>query len=171
MKNTLLSAMGFEDADLKTAAHDEIMLWIDSHAEKVAAQALAQCGINCLSSRVVKKSWEVPITANGGRTIGFIDMYMQVDIDFGREDGLSTASYGILVEAKSKITSLGEVIRQIRAYEMGRPSNVGSARMSGYLSAIVCPDSRFSSVLNSQSIAFIQSPSDPAPLSSSGGLF
>lgn len=164
--------MGFEDNDLKTATHDEIMLWIDRNAEQVAADVLTQHGINFLASRVTNKVWEAPITsATGGRAIGFIDMYMQVEIDFDREGGTSTTTYGLLVEAKSKIASLGEVIRQIRAYQTGRPANVGYARTQNYLCAIVCPDDRFAAVLNSQKIAFIKSPEPTPPVIQQGGLF
>lgn len=170
MKNTLLSAIGFEDHDLKTPEHDRIMLWVDLNADAVAAEAWKFFRINELSKTgkygehraasefvgVAKKTWEMPVLAGVGRVIGFIDMRLDCHgrFDQGGQDRIVPVE--INIEVKSTIKSIGELIRQVRAYHCE------------YF-VVVCPDDRFAEIIRSQGIGFVKCP--PVAPGHSGDLF
>jgi hypothetical protein len=105
-------------------------------------------------------TWEKPVLS-GTYTVGFIDMEIKTtrsrlfsvspdredDFNFGWTQEVSGRTAQHLIEVKPKITSLGEVIRQIRLYETHCPSG----------RFYVCsPDARFESALKSQRIGFIK---------------
>lgn len=108
--------------------------------------------------KILAKEWEKPIIENG-RPIGFLDMYVEHTISYEIRlsfNGLGTECKWevftmpnvIGFEVKSSISSIGEVIRQIRMYQ-------------SYIKIpffIVCPDSRFETTLVEQKIGFIKYP-------------
>lgn len=86
-------------------------------------------------------SSEIPLTSKTDYIIGYID----VAIDYGR------GSPSLYVEAKPKIKSFGETLRQIRTYKNYRDYNVKYV--------IYSPDTRFKAAFESQGIKFV-TPSD-----------
>lgn len=166
------------DRDLSTPAHDAIMLWLQGNLATVIPQVLERWrapgevewpadqtrNLKTIpehpGNRISRVTWEYPIIRPGGFIVGYIDMLVEVESPFlsmGRdrkpviqwEGGTSDDPTGVLFEVKSRITSIGEVIRQIRAYE--------TVHKSAYF-CIVCPDDRFADVIRGQRIAFVKSP-------------
>ena len=102
---TISERFGFSDPELKTARHDEIMIWLDEnlegcmdhlvedidqekvdHAEKVreaARKFWPQKDLGPLPAadkvRVIGKVWEFPVS-DRQYVIGFVDMYAEVGI-------------------------------------------------------------------------------------------
>lgn len=135
--NTLQSKFGFQDEDLKTPKHDEIMLWLDNHLENIISKL--EDGEFYISHKI----WEQPIvTGHNNFTIGFVDMYVIAT------DKNTLRDLGYCFEVKSSIPSLGEVIRQIRMYEQHCQSNPKFV--------VVSPDNRFEPALKSQGIGFVK---------------
>lgn len=174
---TLQERMGFRDDELATPKHDEIMLWLDENVERILTLqgpwqyeqkeidhlrwAAGVTITGCPPERHIniQKIWERPITSGVNNfIIGFVDMEIVADefkLSFTERKGIYTwdkapiisrvASY--MVEVKPKIESLGEVIRQIRSYQV-------YSRNSKFY--ICCPDNRFEKQLASQGIGFIR---------------
>jgi len=113
-----------------------------------------------------KQIFEYPIDNHKGFLMGFADLYVEaVDYDYGlagvRDDCyhardleivVSPTGYELMFEVKTKIPSLGEVLRQVRMYESA------SRRTYQVKFFIVSPDSRFRSVIEEQGIGFVECP-------------
>lgn len=129
---TLLSRMGFQDSDLTTPLHDEIMLWLDARLRRKFPN---------LESII----WEHPVKRDNF-IIGYIDLLMC--------RRTLTGGDSVAFEVKTKIPSLGEVIRQIQTYRT-------TERIHDRQYVIVCPDDRFAAALKGQGIGFLKyDPSD-----------
>lgn len=100
---TLQQRFGFTDQDLKTPAHDAIMMWLDKHVEDAvrgvvgswvgdckrwwAKNELAAIGAALdepmtsknIPLRVMKTIWERPVM-NKGYMIGFVDLEARVEL-------------------------------------------------------------------------------------------
>jgi hypothetical protein len=113
----------------------------------------------------LSKVWEAPIK-NGSFLIGFVDMLVTAKFpeleltifDDSRMETKTPPKWDVnwislphaLFEVKPHISSLGEVIRQVRMYETY--VNLGDRFF------VVCPDARFAQQLEAQSIGFLQCP-------------
>lgn len=101
---TIQQRFGFQDQDLKTPGHDQIMLWLDSTVEqelitRIGEQTWTEKEISDFfswldkdkyhydatwalpekpPSRIRGKIWEFPITS-GNYVIGFVDLRVNVD--------------------------------------------------------------------------------------------
>lgn len=144
---------GFVDSEILTDNHDKIMIWLDSVAEQIVSDLVKDY---CEGEIKVRKEWERPIVKGSSQyktIVGYIDMACIVE-KFEGEDETGRKHYrnyaGFAFEVKSKITSIGEVIRQIKQYKT-------FCNYSKFF--IVCPDDRFEKILESQGIGFIKSPS------------
>lgn len=107
--------------------------------------------------KVLSKEWEYAITNKYRDMVGFIDMRVCVEVphlvldQFGagfRWQFIKPITRPIHFEVKSRISSLGEVIRQVRMYQ---------AHVSGPF-IIVSPDDRFQKMIRQQKIGFIKYP-------------
>jgi hypothetical protein len=136
---SLQEKFGFFDEALKTPAHDVLMFWIDEHIEEVLAEVFRADK----SLRVFSKTWEMPIKDERGYLLGVADMAVQAFI----EDHIA-----VMIEAKPKIDSLGELIRQIRIYQFGGAFD----RRPKWL--VISPEERFAVKLREQGILFHKSP-------------
>lgn len=126
------------------------------------------------SIQIVEKKWELPVTSNATsingyksatNLIGFIDLQVTFNfweltvsgIDFYKEDVVSQISWNqslkrnyktLLIEVKTKISTLGELFRQINTYRT-------------YLAGdyfVVCPDDTEKEYIESQNIKFYKYP-------------
>jgi hypothetical protein len=106
------------------------------------------------SLRIIDKTWEYAIE-NKKFVIGFIDLsitYVRSDeiaVEVANQEAIITQRYReptILFEVKSEIKSLGEVIRQIRMYQVYKNNSY----------CVVCPDDRFAAQLRAQGIWFLK---------------
>src|SRR5437868_3948911 len=135
--------LGFQDKELSTPKHDEIMLWLDSwietelpsiikwekieidDLESVLPDSLGLVLPNIPPIKLGKKIWEQPIV-DKTYTIGFADMMIEYVYPHLRL-GSDKKSFQIEIntydsrlaffEVKPSIPSLGELIRQIRMYQ------------------------------------------------------
>lgn len=170
---TLQQRFGFQDDDLKSANHDEIMIWLDENIEVIMNGFLVtdksgdQDDLGDFASQVtvIKKQWEMPIM-NGNFMIGFIDMLVRASVPFLCEYPKQIGPFpdyesipchtrwscelkDFMFEVKCSIPSLGELLRQLAMYrQYNRDSDV----------IVVCPDNKFEKALSSQGVGFIHYP-------------
>lgn len=128
-----------EDGDLSTPQHDELVLQLMNKKNAVELYSIV-FGEDIEESKINVES-EIPLSTKNEFIIGYIDII----IDCGRYDP------SIYVEAKPKIKSFGETLRQIRTYMNYRNYNVRYVLYS--------PDTRFKAAFESQGITFL-TPSD-----------
>jgi hypothetical protein len=170
--STLQQRFGFQDSDLKSPDHDQIMIWLDTYAEEIVKLILKYDGnwenqndpnIKHLIERIgeppekpslkIKKVWEYAVTGRNGFMVGFIDMLVEVDLpylDLHREKWMATSTRtSVFFEVKTTIPSLGELIRQIRMYQ----EYIGKRKFY-----VVASDSKYVKQLNQQGIGFIKYP-------------
>ena len=152
---TLAQKMGFCDTDLSTPRHDEIMLWLDSHIESVVKTV-----VDDRPGKVKRRIWEYPIlTGRNDFTVGFVDLMVWAEVETVSGKGeLYDAEVVLAFEVKPKIPSLGELIRQIRHQETYLKDLHSSGYRSEFYMAVVSPDDRWATNLESQDIRFILAP-------------
>jgi hypothetical protein len=142
---------GFIDPEVATDNHDKVMLWLDANIESIVASIFNKEKTEDLKTT---SQWERPITKGDGKyktIVGYMDMLCTVRKKSSPDD----EEYRYLLdhicfEVKSKITSIGEVIRQINQYKTFLPP----VRF-----VIVSPDDRYSDILTNQGIYFVKCPS------------
>lgn len=188
----------FDDPDLKTPMHDEIMVWLDSwlrdwnnvqkvcdykkhkevfveNVQQIKEEYPTDYSENKYDGTTYRKiKWERPITGYNGYVHGFADLEMIIrrsrlsisnhtvmspyDYSFRDErriDYIKAFEEGsiciiFLFEVKSKIISLGDLIRQVQLYR----SKVEEAKFY-----VVSPDvMKYKNVLKSQGIGCIEYP-------------
>lgn len=139
---TLQQRFGFNNSDLTTPKHDEIMLWLDENIEAIIAYLFVDAKSK-KPSKVIEVIWEKPIQARSGFIIGFVDMLVRVQTT--RRD--YNVNHDVCFEVKTKIPSLGEMIRQINMYRTVTKEAIF---------VIVAPDDRFKIQLERQDIKFIK---------------
>jgi hypothetical protein len=227
LAKTLQEKFGFKDDDLKTPAHDAIMLWLDANLEKIVSiylkrywnteeirkieeklKELEKNKENILingknlddiknienkieklktyisigqppekSIKIVKKIWERPIKAHNDFVIGFIDMevicyipelFCYSEYDFPKL-AIDHIEYSLMLEVKTTIKSIGEVIRQIHLYK----NYFRNYHNKMYEFIIVSPDDRYVDLLKSQDIGFVKCDCElpKAEIPSQGDLF
>lgn len=112
--------------------HDDIVLWLDENSQKFVEQFVASDAV------VSEKIWELPVGEK--RIEGYIDLGIQFVTDHGR-------GYRgwLCFEAKTKIESVGQVIRQIRLYKS----------WFNAIYVVACPDNSHEKLIESQGIRFL----------------
>jgi len=153
---------GFDDPELKTPAHDALMLWIDEYICEILVEVLELAE----APEIVNKEWELIIKNKRGFTVGVADLYVRIRVNKPLELPKSTVVIQeesvVFVEAKPKIPSLGELIRQIHFSEAGDLAPfVTRSHASGVIRPkwlVVAPDDRFAKTLREQGILFHKSP-------------
>lgn len=146
-EKALQTRFGFVDEDLKTPAHDALMFWIDEYISEILV------GVFDLTEapKILVKRWEFVLTDRRQIRMGAADMYVLADR--GKQ------GYPVFIEAKPKIRSLGELIRQINFYKSGSDfmvQNYGEYTSPNWL--VVSPDDHFADKLKEQGILFHKSP-------------
>lgn len=136
---TLASKLGFQDPDRKDPAHDEMVLWLDGllRDPKVRAQFTTDYYVDKFQI-----TWEHPI-GDARWLAGFVDLCI-------RFSGI----YSVYFEVKTKLPSLGDLIRQLRFYEA--KTTYASSNLTMY---VVSDDTRYVDVLRDQGIGFVEYPS------------
>lgn len=148
---SLQERFGFCDEELKTPAHDALMAWIDEYVPEILAEVFNLTE----EPHIVVKRWEYPLKSERGFILGAADMLVQAN----------TPNLGmtVFIEAKPKIRSLGELIRQINFYKASShctllPPGGGPCRREWL---VIAPDDQFAVTLRKQGILFLKSPSEP----------
>lgn len=186
--STLQERMGFRDDELSTPKHDEIMLWLDENAERLAPWMASQHPYHRSAAQKLKaehpdlkdhpifppngvkveeKTWEWPVKNRNEYIVGFVDMRIKMrtlaEIGYSVTESGGVVwkwkegwnNFNALIEVKPSISSVGELIRQIRAYQTS-VSGIGPHTLIGPAFYVCCPDDRVSGILADQGIGFIK---------------
>jgi hypothetical protein len=170
---TLQSRFGFQDKELSTPRHDEIMLWLDGEIKTLVSQLVDSSGYQKFweanypnvpfPGPAFRTIWERPIMAGiaSNYMVGFVDMCVEVGAPHMDQNGAISKTFSadqyLWFEVKPAIPSIGETIRQMRMYQQYICS-CGSIYNYHSRLFVVCPDIRFESVLRSQGIGFVRCP-------------
>jgi len=159
---TQIERMGFKDNDLKTSKHDEIMFWLDNYIKteflkKLEDSDLLKKYIGLKPKIVIEQNiWEKPILSKTKYNIGFIDLYLEIRIEFYKKKKdiyeQDANWYDYYFEVKSKLPSIGELLRQVNFYK----SNIGD-RGKFYVVAPKTND-KIKYLLKQQGVSFIEYP-------------
>ena len=134
----------FPDSDLSTEQHDEIMLWLHDNIKEI---------LGSFDLTVDSFCWEQPLIKGTGQyksIAGYVDMAATCSYYDTDDEGLFKSHCTALIEVKSHIKSIGELLRQIRQYQTFAPRDCKFF--------VASPDERFISVLKSQGVEFIKAP-------------
>lgn len=144
----------FDDADLTTPQHDQIMLWFDANARRLLAPWIPVERAADPTFRLVTE-WEVPLFTHNGYALGFLDMKVEASTRIPMVDG-GPLRHGrdwwsgrFYIEAKSTIPSLGELVRQLNLYQQYVGLYPGQF-------IIVSPDVRYAAKLRDLGFGFIE---------------
>lgn len=148
---THIEKLGFSDSDKKKSKHDKIQTWVYNNIDKVIAETISK---ETDKPYVIKKvKWEHQIVYESTNktyksVVGFVDILVIVSGEFydHKENVVFNEEREIFIEVKTEIPSLGELIRQMRAYQ-----SYGSWN-TRYL--IVSPDDSHAIMLNKQGFMF-----------------
>jgi len=147
---TLLQRMSFGDSDKKESQHDIIQQWTDENIKKIVSETIMKNNDRPYTIENVK--WEHQVMHTNGNykmVVGFVDLMVHIKGEF--YDNLQDTYYEedrfIYIEVKTKIPVLGELIRQMRAYQ-AYPNHY----VTYYL--VISPDDRHSKKLSEQGFWF-----------------
>jgi len=103
--------------------------------------------------QILRTKWEhqlIYINRNYKSIVGYIDLLAEIRGEFYMWDikEFQDSTWSIFIEVKTKIPNLGELIRQMRAYQAFADS------MTHYV--IVSPDDRHSDILRQQGFHFFK---------------
>ncbi|TMQ13055.1 MAG: hypothetical protein E6J90_11280 [Deltaproteobacteria bacterium] len=143
--HTLLQRMGFADPDRRTPAHDDACIQIASDPDRFLRAVSNRLGI-----RNARCGLEVPLQKGDGKyatTVGFLDAFIAWSETFEDHDWwcnadcichartctcqrtsvgpnpLRWADVSMVVEVKTRITSLGDLLRQVNLYREYRKAD------------------------------------------------
>lgn len=147
---THLEKLGFSDSDKKESKHDLIQKWVEENIKTIISDTFMSK--NPHPYEILNVSWEYPIIYNNGNykmLVGYIDIVARIKGNFYFNDSkeYENAEKYAFIEIKTAIPSLGELIRQMRAYQ-----SYNNEKSTFYI--IVSPDDRHIETLNSQGFYF-----------------
>lgn len=146
---THLEKLGFSEKDKKDSKHDIIQTWTYENIEKVIAETIMFK--NPHPYKIITNKWEhqvMYVNGNYKMIVGYIDILVRIQGKFYYSDTkeYEDATKDVFIEIKTQIPSLGELIRQMRAYQSY------ATGLTDYL--IVSPDDRHLKILNEQGFEF-----------------
>jgi len=182
---TIQQRFGFKDDDLKTATHDQLMMWLNENVEKVTNRVIANewteedvgqatryltdpslLKLTDLPERapitITEKIWEYPIIS-GKYVIGFVDMlirYKADSITVFNEKGYDRYNEWRVSRFVNEPLCL-EVKSTIPSLgELIRQIRMYQQYLQGCY-VVVSPDARFADAIRSQGIGFYHCVLDP----------
>jgi len=151
---THLQKLGFADSDKKKPTHDTIQTWVYENIQTIVAETAMKN--RSTPYELTPAKWEHQVIYYGSKTykvvVGFVDIYVGVKGIFHFKMSNSDDTYAeertkpIYIEVKTEIPSLGELIRQMRAYQAYHDN------FADYI--IVSPDDRHKKILEEQGFHF-----------------
>lgn len=129
-----------DDKQLSSPEHDIMVLQLLN--KNYIREKLALCG----DDDRIEITSEYPLVARNGFINGFVDIVVIEYSDYNRRC--------FIIECKPKITSFGETLRQIRAYQEFIKSNPMRGAMK-YLFYLYTSDTIYKAAFESQGIAVI----------------
>ena len=156
---THLEKLGFSEADKKKPNHDKIQTWVYENIETVIKETVMKK--NKHPWKIKKNIWEHQVVYTNmsyKMLVGFIDIMAEIEGVFHFDPKSEIQSYDykpVFIEVKTEIPVLGNLIRQMRAYQTYQ------GLYTAYL--IVSPDDRHEKILKEQGFYFYKY-KDPALL-------
>ncbi len=149
---THLEKLGFSEKDKKDSKHDIIQTWAYNNVEEIVKELVMKN--NPHPFKIVENKWEhqvMHINGNYKMVVGYIDLMVRIQGKFYFSDTKEYEDYTktVFIEVKTQIPSLGELIRQMRAYEAYQNEY---NRFTEFL--IVSPDDRHKAILKEQGFGF-----------------
>lgn len=161
--NTLMKRMGFADKELTTPEHDKLMMALTQnnnyYAEYLFRRRYSVINIDgknvmdCDSfGEKIKIFFEVPVLSDNKYVIGVVDAIAIIGV------------VALLIEAKPKVTSFGETMRQLNIYGEFI-SNLRNKFQFNYISTVIISleDSEFKDMFKKQGILF-DNVNSPVPI-------
>ena len=174
---TLQQKFGFQDDDLKSAKHDDIMVWLDTNIERIFQERFIKYFItewnesvrdtknviknvsdyneNILPGEIqIKKVWEMPIVSKN-YTIGFIDFVISFEYPkllYSQYRNIAQEAYVDWQQcyfAFEAKTTIPSLGELIRQIRMYQT-------YFNYTFYVVAPDDKYEQVLKSQNIGFVK---------------
>jgi hypothetical protein len=148
---THLEKLGFSDTDKKNPNHDNIQEWVYNNIDLVIKETVMKD--NEFPYKIIDNKWEhqVEYKNRDYKTIvGFIDILVKIEgiFIFKHSNELITEhNRNVYIEIKTTVPSLGELIRQMRAYQ-----SYTDIKSSSYV--VVSPDDRHTKILTEQGFYF-----------------
>ncbi len=141
MNKTHIEKLGFQDQDRTSPVHDKIQMYVFDNIKNILVD-ISKKGLTEDNIKVESLELEKPIINKGyGNSqfiVGFADVYCSARI--------GPNSYDFIIEIKSKIESLGGLLRQISTYKTYSRTNT--------IFIIVCEDDSLKNVIESQGYKF-----------------
>jgi hypothetical protein len=149
---THLEKLGFSEKDKKDSKHDIIQTWTYNNVEEVVKEIIMKN--NPHPFKIVTNKWEhevIFVNGNYKMIVGYIDLLVRIKGKFYFNDTKKYEDYtkSVFIEVKTQIPNLGELIRQMRAYQSYQ-RDVDT--LTEYL--IVSPDDRHKEILQKQGFGF-----------------
>ncbi|APY10171.1 hypothetical protein BWZ22_02495 [Seonamhaeicola sp. S2-3] len=146
---THLEKLGFSEKDKKDSKHDIIQTWAYENIEKVISETTMSK--NPHPFKIITNKWEhqmMYVNGNYKMIVGYIDILVRIQGKFYFNDSDKYEDYtkNVFIEVKTQIPSLGELIRQMRAYQ------AYDDRFTDYI--VISPDDRHKKILNEQGFWF-----------------
>ena len=145
----------FKDEDLKSPEHDALVIWLFENHEKIANYLY---GSDRKNFQTKTPKMEEPIANKHNTILCFIDLMLEISWEEELSGRSSLKRSGvILFEAKPKILSLGETLRQLKSYEHYFDSNYYNSTYSYARgkAVVVSPDTRFKEAIEKQGFKFV----------------
>jgi hypothetical protein len=147
---THLEKLGFSETDKKNSKHDIIQIWTCDNIEKILSETIMKN--NPKPFKVLGTKWEhqiMHINGNFKMIVGYIDLLVRIrgEFLFSGSEEYEECTKDILIEVKTQIPSLGELIRQMRAYQTYQNNYI-----TEYL--VVANDDRHEKILKEQGFWF-----------------
>lgn len=183
---TIQQRFGFNDGDLKTPTHDQLMLWLDENVERIINEIIPNewtekdidwpnqelskdnrlIKVAHLPDRtrleIAEKIWESPIMS-GKYVVGFVDMFIKYKadcIDLIRRDVMWCSGWRI-----EKSVWTVPVCFEVKAAIPSLGELIRQIRMyqeyQGGKYVVLSPDARFAEALRAQNINFYHYILDP----------
>jgi len=146
---THLQKLGFSDTDKKSPQHDKIQTWVYRNIKTILEETFMKNNPHPYEVSVGK--WEHTVIHESGNykmVVGFVDIKVDIHGKFFIKDSKEHESLTktLFIEIKTQIPSLGELIRQMRAYQ------AFGDRFTSYM--VISPDDQFETILNEQGFWF-----------------
>ena len=145
----------FRDLDRTNQMHDQIVMWTHKNAKRIAIDLWLEYGPSDVAEVRFKvwSEWEKLLKDNK-YVVGFVDLVIHCEIEGrGSSNWPYHGQWNLGIEAKTHITSCGELIRQLRLYE----SKMGLGARLGRM-VVVSPDDQYAGLLRQQGFGFIKYP-------------
>lgn len=148
---THLEKLGFSETDKKNPKHDTIQTWVYENIKQIICETVMKDSSD--PYEIGETKWEHQVSHQNSYSkmiVGFIDIMVHLKGKFYDKNSLNydhlESVKTIFIEVKTEIPSLGELIRQMRAYEFYQGDS------TSYL--IVSPDDSYKKILNEQGFYF-----------------